>query len=301
MVRRISLLAQKNAPLRLAFQPGELTISAQTPDIGEAHESMPVPFQGEPLEIGFNPEFLRAGLEAIEEGDVLLKLISPLRPGLIESADGSRLPVPDHADPPERLGERARAGPQPEPARLPRLPRRAGGSSATGLTVVTGPNGAGKTNLLEALYFGCTGRSCRTTNEREVVQLRRRRGADRRSCCGDEDGTHELSVGFVPGQPKRMRVDGAPVERLLDVPGRPLVSVFLPDRLELIKGAAGAAPRPPRPVRRGAVAGAGGDAPRLRAGARAAQRSDRPDPRAAAGPARRSRAGTRSWPRTGSR
>jgi DNA polymerase III subunit beta len=90
VVRRISLLAQKNAPLRLAFSPGELTVSAQTPDVGEAQESLPVAFEGEPLEIGFNPEFLRAGLEAIEEGDVLLKLISPLRPGLIEAADESR-------------------------------------------------------------------------------------------------------------------------------------------------------------------------------------------------------------------
>jgi DNA polymerase-3 subunit beta len=89
VVRRISLLAQKNAPLRLAFSEGELTVSAQTPDVGEAQESLPVAFQGEPLEIGFNPEFLRAGLEAIGEGDVLLKLISPLRPGLIESGDGS--------------------------------------------------------------------------------------------------------------------------------------------------------------------------------------------------------------------
>jgi DNA polymerase-3 subunit beta len=90
VVRRISLLAQKNAPLRLAFAQGELTVSAQTPDVGEAQESMPVAFQGEPLEIGFNPEFLRAGLEAIEEGEVVLKLISPLRPGLIESGDESR-------------------------------------------------------------------------------------------------------------------------------------------------------------------------------------------------------------------
>jgi len=90
VVRRISLLAQKNAPLRLSFEPGELTVSAQTPDVGEARESMPVSFQGEALEIGFNPEFLRAGLEAIEQGDVLLKLISPLRPGLIEATDGSR-------------------------------------------------------------------------------------------------------------------------------------------------------------------------------------------------------------------
>lgn len=105
----------------------------------------------------------------------------------------------------------------------------------SGLTVVCGPNGAGKTNLLEALYFGCTGYSCRTSNERELVRF----GHDtlRVVVRTEQDGaTHELAVGFSPGQPKRMSVDGASVERLLDVPQRPLVSVFLPDRLELIKG-----------------------------------------------------------------
>jgi DNA polymerase III subunit beta len=89
VVRRISLMAQKNAPLRLAFRQGELTVSAQTPDVGEASETMPVPFAGEAFEIGFNPEFLRDGLESAADGDLVLKLISPLRPGLIESADGS--------------------------------------------------------------------------------------------------------------------------------------------------------------------------------------------------------------------
>jgi DNA polymerase-3 subunit beta len=89
VVRRISLLAQKNAPLRLSFTEGELTVSARTPDVGEARETVPVPFAGEPLEIGFNPEFLRDGLEAVEGGDLTLKLISPLRPGLIQAADGS--------------------------------------------------------------------------------------------------------------------------------------------------------------------------------------------------------------------
>jgi DNA replication and repair protein RecF len=106
------------------------------------------------------------------------------------------------------------------------------------LTVVWGPNGAGKTNLLEGLYFGCTGRSCRTSNERELVRF----GTSTTRVvvrCSGEDGAHELAVGFSPGEPKRMRVDGAPVERLLDVESRPLVSVFLPDRLELIKGAPG--------------------------------------------------------------
>ena len=89
VVRRISLLAQKNAPLRLSFAEGELKVSAQTPDVGEALESLPVPFGGEPFEIGFNPEFLRDGLESVDADDLVLKLISPLRPGLIEAGDGS--------------------------------------------------------------------------------------------------------------------------------------------------------------------------------------------------------------------
>ena len=87
VVRRISLLAQKNAPLRLRFEEGALRVSAQTPDVGEASESIPVPFHGEPFEIGFNPEFLRDGLESVEADELVLKLISPLRPGLIESPD----------------------------------------------------------------------------------------------------------------------------------------------------------------------------------------------------------------------
>ncbi len=88
VVRRISLLAQKNAPLRMSFSEGELTVSAQTPDVGEASEMLPVPFSGDPFEIGFNPEFLRDGLESVESEELVLKLISPLRPGLIESPDG---------------------------------------------------------------------------------------------------------------------------------------------------------------------------------------------------------------------
>ena len=87
VVRRISLFAQKNAPLRLSFSEGALTVSAQTPDVGEASEAIPVPFHGEPFEIGFNPDFLRDGLESVESDELVLKLISPLRPGLIESPD----------------------------------------------------------------------------------------------------------------------------------------------------------------------------------------------------------------------
>jgi DNA replication and repair protein RecF len=104
-----------------------------------------------------------------------------------------------------------------------------------GLTVVHGANGAGKSNLLEALYFGCTARSPRTSNERELVRF----GAPAARVVvdgEDESGAHQLSVGFAPGEAKRLQADGAPVERLLDVAVRPLLSVFLPDRLELVKG-----------------------------------------------------------------
>ena len=87
VVRRVGLLAQKNAPLKLRFSDGALDISAQTPDVGEASESLPIPFSGEPLEIGFNPEFFREGLESAESEELVLKLISPLRPGLIQSGD----------------------------------------------------------------------------------------------------------------------------------------------------------------------------------------------------------------------
>jgi DNA replication and repair protein RecF len=109
-----------------------------------------------------------------------------------------------------------------------------------GLTVVHGPNGAGKSNLLEAIYFGCTGRSPRTRSDRELVRFGS--AATRVAVVVEDDGReHVLSVGYsapAPGQPalKRMSCDGAQVERLLDLPVRPLISVFLPERLELIKG-----------------------------------------------------------------
>jgi DNA polymerase-3 subunit beta len=96
VVRRVSVMAQRNAPIRLRFAEGELTVSAQTQDVGEARESTPAPFSADPLEIGFNPEFLRDGIESVEGDDVRLKLISSLRPAVIqgESDDFSYLIMP---------------------------------------------------------------------------------------------------------------------------------------------------------------------------------------------------------------
>jgi DNA polymerase-3 subunit beta len=84
VVRRVSLMAQRNSPLRLRFAEGELTVSAVTQDVGEARESLPAPYGAEPLEIGFNAEFLRDGLESVESDSIKFKLISPLRPAVLE-------------------------------------------------------------------------------------------------------------------------------------------------------------------------------------------------------------------------
>ena len=88
IVRRVAVMAQRNSPLRLRFSEGELTVSAQTQDVGEASETLPIAFAGEPLEIGFNADFLRDGIESVEGDELTLKLINPLRPGLIQGAGG---------------------------------------------------------------------------------------------------------------------------------------------------------------------------------------------------------------------
>jgi len=96
VVRRVAVLAQRNAPLRLRFAEGELTVSAQTQDVGEGKESLPAGFSGEVLEIGFNPDFLRDGVESADGDDLRLKLISPLRPAVLqgEGDDFSYLIMP---------------------------------------------------------------------------------------------------------------------------------------------------------------------------------------------------------------
>lgn len=84
--RRISQLAQRNAPLKLTFSEGELRISAETPDIGDAAEAMPAPYAGEELEMAFNPQYLIEGIDSIPTDEVVFQLTSALRPGLLRPA-----------------------------------------------------------------------------------------------------------------------------------------------------------------------------------------------------------------------
>jgi DNA polymerase-3 subunit beta len=96
VVRRASVMIQRATPLQLRFAAGEVTVVARTHEVGESQESMPVAYTGEPLEIGFNAEFLREGLESVEGDDVRMKLISPLRPAILtdEGEDFTYLVMP---------------------------------------------------------------------------------------------------------------------------------------------------------------------------------------------------------------
>jgi DNA replication and repair protein RecF len=105
-----------------------------------------------------------------------------------------------------------------------------------GVTAIVGPNGAGKTSLLEAIHFGCLGWSPRTTDESRLV-------ADGEQVCRVEvtavaEGREtEVAVGFRPGQPKRVTVDGTRPPSLDALTARFPILVFTPDRLAVVKGA----------------------------------------------------------------
>jgi ABC-type dipeptide/oligopeptide/nickel transport system permease subunit len=91
-LRRMSIVASDQTHrIRMAFANGSCKLSVQTPDLGEAQEEVNVSYEGDPLEIGFNAEFLRDGLESVTDETVRLKLISPLRPGLLH---GESDPIP---------------------------------------------------------------------------------------------------------------------------------------------------------------------------------------------------------------
>ena len=88
VLTRIGVLAQRTTPIRLRFEEGAMTVSAISEQLGQGRETIPTPFTGEPLEIGFNAEFLREGVDGVEGDEVRLGIISPLRPGLLRGVDG---------------------------------------------------------------------------------------------------------------------------------------------------------------------------------------------------------------------
>lgn len=104
------------------------------------------------------------------------------------------------------------------------------------LTAIVGPNGAGKTNLVEAIYFGLTGRSFRTADKRDLIPFGSTYARCRISVLGDRAIEHEFMSSTSRADGSRFTMDGAAIERSDAAGYRPRVTVFSPDRLELVKG-----------------------------------------------------------------
>ena len=92
-VRRVSLLSSdKSNSVKLVFGANSVEVTANSPDVGEARETMEVQYDGKPMQIAFNPEFLMAPLRNLESETVYLDLIDEMSPGVIR-IDGSFLYV----------------------------------------------------------------------------------------------------------------------------------------------------------------------------------------------------------------
>ena len=84
-LRRVSLLASdKSNSIKLNFSKNNIDITANTPEVGEAKESLPVAYKGRDFSIAFNPEFLMAPLRALGEDEVFLDLIDEMSPGVLK-------------------------------------------------------------------------------------------------------------------------------------------------------------------------------------------------------------------------
>jgi len=88
-VRRAALLTNEESKgVRMTFGPGELVITSRAPELGEAEVRLPLPdYQGEPLQIGFNPSFITDALNVVEDDRVHLELKAANTPGMIKSGN----------------------------------------------------------------------------------------------------------------------------------------------------------------------------------------------------------------------
>jgi DNA polymerase-3 subunit beta len=85
-VRRSALLtSEESRGIKLAIDGGSLTFSGRAPETGDAQIDMPIDYKGEPIEIGFNPQFLIDVLRVIKTREFELELGQGDRPGLIKS------------------------------------------------------------------------------------------------------------------------------------------------------------------------------------------------------------------------
>ncbi|WP_179965103.1 DNA polymerase III subunit beta [Mycolicibacterium sarraceniae] len=87
-IKRVALVADRGAQVRMEFSDGLLHLSAGVDDVGRAEEDLPVDFAGEPLTIAFNPTYLTDGLSSLHSDRVTFGFTTPSRPAVLRPANG---------------------------------------------------------------------------------------------------------------------------------------------------------------------------------------------------------------------
>lgn len=103
-----------------------------------------------------------------------------------------------------------------------------------GINVISGENGAGKTNFLEAVYTASLARSFKTASDRDLVKSGSE-AAHLKIEYVDGLTSYEQSVSLLEGQKRRIEYSGTVVSSVAEIPQRPRMTVFTPDRLALVK------------------------------------------------------------------
>lgn len=86
-VRRVSLVAERNTPIKFEFAEGALTLRAGAGDDAQASESLPVEISGSDISTGFNPHFIAEGLAAVDKPFVRFSMTEPKKPVVISGQD----------------------------------------------------------------------------------------------------------------------------------------------------------------------------------------------------------------------
>jgi DNA polymerase III subunit beta len=82
-LRRVKILAQDSTPVRLTLGGDTLQLTAITQDVGNAHEEIDASYDGAEMTVAFNPDYLAAGIDAVDGDEVTLATMDPMKPAVL--------------------------------------------------------------------------------------------------------------------------------------------------------------------------------------------------------------------------
>jgi DNA polymerase-3 subunit beta len=87
-VHRAALVcSEKSNQVKIKISTNLLEITAQSPDFGEAHESMAIAYEGPDLQVAFNPSFVMDPLRALTKDEVFFELKDEVSPGVFKTLE----------------------------------------------------------------------------------------------------------------------------------------------------------------------------------------------------------------------